>query len=112
MAESATVGVTIIDKNLGNPAFTLVSPSQGTARRYSETIDGHNGDALATSKTGTYYLLPQIPLPLRGEFGGRQLWKRSLDTKDADEARRLFPALNCELEQQFERAREVIARRS
>ncbi len=63
-------------------------------------------------KTGTYYLRRQIPLPLRGEFGGRQLWKRSLDTKNADEARRLFPALNSELEQLFERAREVIARRS
>jgi hypothetical protein len=44
--------------------------------------------------TGVYYLRRQTPKPLRGEFGGKQLWKRSLDTKDADEARRLFPSVN------------------
>lgn len=62
-------------------------------------------------RTGTYYLRRQIPSPLRGEFGGRQLWKRSLNTKDADEARRIFPARNSELEQQFERARAAVTKR-
>ncbi|WP_156678187.1 site-specific integrase [Sphingomonas profundi] len=63
-------------------------------------------------ETGTFYIRRQIPKPLRDEFGGRQLFKRSLDTKDPDEARRLFPALNAELEQQFARARAAIAERT
>lgn len=50
-------------------------------------------------ETGTFYIRRQIPKPLRDEFGGRQLYKRSLDTKDPEGARRLFPALNAELEQ-------------
>ncbi|WP_242153228.1 site-specific integrase [Sphingomonas sp. BAUL-RG-20F-R05-02] len=63
-------------------------------------------------ETGTYYLRRQIPKPLREEFGGRQLWKRSLDTKDAAEARRVFAALNAELERRFEAARVAIEERA
>ncbi len=63
-------------------------------------------------ETGMYYLRRQIPKPLRAEFGGRQLWKRSLDTKDASEARRVFTAANAELEANFEAARKAIAERS
>ncbi|MGI4730860.1 MAG: DUF6538 domain-containing protein [Janthinobacterium lividum] len=63
-------------------------------------------------ETGTYYLRRQIPKPLRGEFGGRQLWKRSLDTKDPGEARRVFAAVNAELEVTFEAARKAIAERA
>ena len=62
-------------------------------------------------ETGTFYLRRQIPAPLRAEFGGRQLWKRSLDTKDPDEARRIFPAVNAELEDLFAKARDAIAAR-
>ncbi|WP_010183506.1 DUF6538 domain-containing protein [Sphingomonas sp. PAMC 26605] len=40
-------------------------------------------------ETGTFYLRRQIPKQLREEFGGRQLWKRSLETKDSAEARRI-----------------------
>jgi len=63
-------------------------------------------------ETGTYYLRRQIPKPLREEFGGRQLWKRSLDTKDPAEARRVFAALNAELERSFEAARAAIEERA
>ncbi|WP_457349196.1 DUF6538 domain-containing protein [Sphingomonas sp. UYP23] len=63
-------------------------------------------------ETGTYYLRRQIPKPLREEFGGRQLWKRSLDTKDPGEARRVFAALNAELEANFEMARRAISERA
>ncbi|WP_179187241.1 site-specific integrase [Sphingomonas sp. TZW2008] len=62
-------------------------------------------------QTGTFYLRRQIPAGLRAEFGGRQLWKRSLETKDPDEARRLFPAINAELEDMFVKARAAIAQR-
>ena len=44
-------------------------------------------------ETGMYYLRRQIPKPLRDEFGGGQLWKRSLQTKDPVEARRTFTRL-------------------
>jgi hypothetical protein len=63
-------------------------------------------------ETGTYYLRRQIPKALRAEFGGRQLWKRSLDTKDPGEARRNFTALNAELEVLFATARTAIAERA
>ena len=63
-------------------------------------------------QTGTYYLRRQIPAPLRDEFGGRQLWKRSLETKDPDEARRMFATINAELETLFAQAREAIAQRA
>lgn len=63
-------------------------------------------------QTGTFYLRRQIPAPLRAEFGGRQLWKRSLETKDPDEARRVFPAVNAELEALFVRARNAITERA
>lgn len=62
--------------------------------------------------TGTYYLRRQIPKPLRDEFGGRQLWKKSLETKDPGEARRVFTAANAELEARFAAARTAIAERS
>ena len=61
--------------------------------------------------TGTYYLRRQIPKPLREESGGRQLWKRSLETKDAGVARRAFAAANAELEARFEAARAAIEER-
>lgn len=63
-------------------------------------------------ETGTYYLRRQIPKPLRDELGGRQLWKRSLETKDAGVARSAFTAMNAELERLFGAAREAIAARS
>jgi integrase len=63
-------------------------------------------------ETGTYYLRRQIPKPLRNEFGGKQLWKRSLETKDAGEARAAFTVLNAELERMFAAARDTIAERS
>ena len=63
-------------------------------------------------QTGTYYLRRQIPAPLRDEFGGRQLWKRSLETKDPDDARRMFATINAELETLFAQAREAIAQRA
>ncbi|TXC71349.1 hypothetical protein FSB78_10655 [Sphingomonas ginsenosidivorax] len=52
-------------------------------------------------ETGTYYRRRQIPKPLREEFGGRQLWKKSLATKDLGEARRAFAAANAELTARF-----------
>jgi hypothetical protein len=63
-------------------------------------------------ETGVYYLRRQIPKALRIEFGGRSLWKRSLETKDAQEARRLFIAANADLEARFSRARTEIAERA
>lgn len=63
-------------------------------------------------ETGTYYLRRQIPKPLRDEFGGKQLWKRSLDTKDPAEARTTFTAMNAELERLFAAARQAIAERA
>lgn len=63
-------------------------------------------------ETGTYYLRRQIPKTLREEFGGRQLWKRSLETKDASEARMAFTVANAELERMFAAARSAIAERS
>lgn len=63
-------------------------------------------------ETGTYYLRRQIPKPLRDEFGNKQLWKRSLETKDAGEARVAFTAANAELERMFAAARETIAERT
>lgn len=63
-------------------------------------------------ETGTYYLRRQIPKPLREEFGGRQLWKRSLETKDPGEARRVFASVNADLEARFEAARSAIAERA
>lgn len=63
-------------------------------------------------ETGTYYLRRQVPKPLRDEFGGKQLWKRSLETKDAGEARAVFTVMNAELERRFATAREAIAERS
>ncbi|CAM3278287.1 DUF6538 domain-containing protein [Sphingomonas antarctica] len=63
-------------------------------------------------ETGTYYLRRQIPKPLRSEFGGRQLWKRSLETRDSSEARTAFTVANAELERMFAAAREAIAERA
>ena len=63
-------------------------------------------------ETGTYYLRRQIPKPLRDEFGGRQLWKRSLETKDPGEARATFTVMNAELERMFAAARDAIAERA
>ena len=63
-------------------------------------------------ETGTYYLRRQIPKTLRDEFGGKQLWKRSLETKDAGKARAAFTVMNAELERMFAAARDAIAERS
>jgi hypothetical protein len=63
-------------------------------------------------ETGTFYLRRQIPKQLREEFGGRQLWKKSLETKDSAEARRVFAAANAELEGRFAAARAAIDQRT
>ena len=63
-------------------------------------------------QTGVFYLRRQIPKPLREEFGGKTLVKRSLDTKDASDARRIFADANAELERRFAGARAAIAVRS
>jgi len=60
-------------------------------------------------KTGTYYLRRKIPLDVRDAFQGRELYKQSLDTKDAAIARSLFVQANADLEKQFIEAREGIA---
>lgn len=43
-------------------------------------------------KTGTYYLRRKIPLDVRDAFQGRQLYKQSLNTKNAAMARSLIVA--------------------
>lgn len=63
-------------------------------------------------ETGTYYPRRQIPKHLREEFGGRQIWKRSLNTEAPAEARRTFAAVHAELETRFEGARTAIAARA
>lgn len=60
-------------------------------------------------KTGTYYLRRKIPLDVRDTFNGRELYKQSLNTKDAAVARSLFVQANADLEKQFIEAREGIA---
>lgn len=63
-------------------------------------------------ETGMYYLRRQIPKPLRGEFGGKQPWKRSIETKEAAEARRAFTTFNAAFERLFAAARDAIAARA
>jgi hypothetical protein len=55
--------------------------------------------------TGFYYLRRQIPGKMRPAFGGKALWKVSLNTKSAAEANILFLQANAALEQQFEEIR-------
>jgi hypothetical protein len=55
--------------------------------------------------TGYFYLRRQIPAPLRPAFGGKSLYKVTLDTKIASEANILFLKANAELETRFEEAR-------
>lgn len=59
--------------------------------------------------SGVFYLYRQIPAPLRPAFGGRQFEKKSLKTKDPDEARRLYAAANAAFELQLEGARTALA---
>lgn len=56
-------------------------------------------------ETGVYYLRRQIPAAIRPAFGGRQLHKVSLGTRDAKDATVLFLQANAELEIRFEQAR-------
>ena len=56
-------------------------------------------------ETGVYYLRRQIPAAIRSAFGGRQLHKVSLGTRDAKDATVLFLQANAELEIRFEQAR-------
>lgn len=56
-------------------------------------------------ETGVYYLRRQIPAVIREAFGGRQLYKASLGTRDAKDATVLFLHANAELEIRFEQAR-------
>ena len=46
-------------------------------------------------KTGTYYLRIKIPLDVRDGFQGRELYKQSLNTKDAATALSLFVQDKC-----------------
>lgn len=63
-------------------------------------------------ETGVFYLRRQIPGPLRSEFGGRQLHKETLGTKDAREAGGKFTVANAELEKRFQAAAAIIAERA
>lgn len=60
-------------------------------------------------KTGTYYLRRKIPLDVRDAFNGRELFKLSLETKDAATARERFVLENAKLEKMIIEAREGIA---
>lgn len=60
-------------------------------------------------KTGTYYLRRKIPLDVRDAFNGREMFKQSLETKDAATAREFFNVKNGELEKMIIAAREGIA---
>jgi hypothetical protein len=59
--------------------------------------------------SGVFYLYRQIPAPLRPAFGGRQFEKKSLKTKDPDEARRLYAAANAAFELRLEDARTALS---
>lgn len=60
-------------------------------------------------ETGVFHLHRQIPEVLRPAFGGRQLHKKTLGTKDPKQATVLFLKANAELEAQFELARARLA---
>ncbi len=61
-------------------------------------------------ETGVFYLRRQIPGALRSEFGGKQLHKVTLGTKDAREAVTKFIIANAELEERFQAAAAAIDR--
>lgn len=60
--------------------------------------------------TKAFYIYRQIPAALRPAFGGKQFWKKSLHTRDPEEAKRLFIAANSQLEGVFDQARAALAR--
>lgn len=57
-------------------------------------------------RTGRFYLRRQIPLNLRPAFGGRAVFKKSLLTKDAGEARAAFARENAVFERLLAEARD------
>ena len=59
-------------------------------------------------KTGIYYLYKELPPHLRAEMGRRQI-RRSLKTRDPNEAKRLFVLAHAELEREMEAAEARVA---
>lgn len=60
-------------------------------------------------ENGGYYIYRQIPEPLRPAFAGKQFWKKSLRTRDAEEAKQRFQKENAALEERFAATRSGIA---
>ncbi|WP_267397032.1 MULTISPECIES: hypothetical protein [unclassified Sphingomonas] len=82
-------------------------PLTGTAYWYSEHLNGPHGSTLEASEYRLLLPAPANPrpAPLRPAFGGKSLYKVTLDTKIASEANILFLKANAELETRFEEAR-------
>ncbi|WP_426263230.1 DUF6538 domain-containing protein [Sphingomonas sp. PWP1-2] len=60
-------------------------------------------------RTGRLYLRRQIPAQLRPFFGGRAIYKKTLGTKAADEARSAFTRENAILEDRLAAARKALS---
>lgn len=60
-------------------------------------------------RTGRLYLRRQIPVQLRPFFGGRAIYKKTLGTKAADEARAAFTRENAILEDRLAAARKALS---
>jgi len=71
----------------------------------ASTQNGFHGDTLEAPNYRFYYLRRQIPGKMRPAFGGKALWKVSLNTKSAAETNIPFPQPNAALEQQLEEIR-------